>query len=474
MDRHTFIVNLEPSGVRTEELDGRRYLVAPAVMMTEGVHTGNKGPVFYSGQELGKSAPAWNHKPVVVSHPKVGSSYVSAADKTVILNQQVGFLLNTGYADGKLRTECWIDENKCQAVEPRLLENVRAGKKTEVSTGLYSDEVMVANGEFNGTRYGFQAINHRPDHFAILMDQPGACSLEKGAGLLANEASLSDIQRAVAEALYEKFRQPGYSWNGWVEDVYESQVVYYAGGDLFAVPYTYKDGVVEFTGEPVGVVREVSYRSASGTIVGNAAGGFVSLKELSMKTKKEKVDSLIANGGWTEADRDWLMAQEDGRVDRMLPKAPAVIANANPVPQPAPAARTLTVNEFLAQAPPEIAGYLAESVEAAKAQKDALIANIMASPSCAFTKEWLEHQGSQREGMKVLQGLARMAQAGVQPAGVPAPTVLANGAPGIPVLQNQPAPVNMMGNWMPTPIVNAYNAAQAEIASAPLATPGDA
>lgn len=472
MEMHTFIANLE-AGVRTEELDGRRYLVAPAVMMVEGVHTGNKGPVFYSGAELDKSAPAWNHKPVVVSHPKVGQNFTSAADKTVIMNQQVGFLLNTNYTAGKLRTEAWIDEQKCLAVEPRLLENVRAGKVTEVSTGLYSDENLVANGDYNGTRYGFAAVNHRPDHLAILMDQPGACSIEKGAGLLANEASLSEIQSLVASALYDKFRQPGYSWNGWIEDVFETQVVYYAGGDLYALGYSIKDGQVSFTGEPVAVVRHVSYRSASGTVVGNAAGGFVSLKELSMKTKKEKVDSLIANGGWTEADREWLMTQDDARIDRMAPKAPAVIANTNPVPQPQPApARTLTVNEFLAQAPPELAGFLQESVEVAKAQKDALIANIMGCPSNTFTKEWLEHQAGQRDGMKVLQGLARMAAAGVVQGACPAPTVLANGAPGIPVLQAPQAPLNMHGNWMPTPIVNAYNAAQTEIASAPLATPG--
>ena len=57
--------------IRHGKDNGRDYLVVPTVILTEGVHSGSNGPLFYPGSELAPSAPAWNGMPVLVYHAMV-------------------------------------------------------------------------------------------------------------------------------------------------------------------------------------------------------------------------------------------------------------------------------------------------------------------------------------------------------------------------------------------------------------------
>lgn len=174
-------MNLAPSGqVRQETFEGKTYLVVPVVMLTEGVHDGSQGPLFYPQHELSKFPASWNMKPLVVYHPKEGT----ACSPDVIAKQGVGMLMNTTWL-GKLRSEAWIDEAKCNAVDYRVLAAIRNGNVMEVSTGLFTENDTVS-GVWNGEQYVAVARNYRPDHLAILPDKIGACSVAKGAGLLRN------------------------------------------------------------------------------------------------------------------------------------------------------------------------------------------------------------------------------------------------------------------------------------------------
>jgi hypothetical protein len=102
--------------------------------------------------------------------------------------------MNTRYADGMLKAEAWIDVEKADKVDPRVMESVNAGRMVEVSTGLFSDTEVV-HGNHDGTDYGQVARNYVPDHLAVLPDKRGALSIEAGAGLLRN-ASEDDADDA--------------------------------------------------------------------------------------------------------------------------------------------------------------------------------------------------------------------------------------------------------------------------------------
>jgi hypothetical protein len=175
---------------RTRKLHGREYFVAPAVMMVEGVHKGNKGRILYRRRFLKNNALGWNHKPIVNYHPKKGDEFISASDADVLDRFGMGFLLNSRYGttpNGKKGwlTETWFDKEQTRRVDPRVYDALRKGEKTEVSTGMWLS-VNEDEGEWNGERYDAEAVRSDSDHLAILPDQEGACSNAKGAGLFVN------------------------------------------------------------------------------------------------------------------------------------------------------------------------------------------------------------------------------------------------------------------------------------------------
>ena len=304
----------------------------------------------------------------------------------------------------------------------------------------------------------------------ILPDSKGACSVEKGAGLLANEqavsigneASLNETVSLVRDALRMKMDKPGYYWDGYVEDVYPGFVVYTVGyADMYKLDYSIKDGVVSFSGNPVAVERVVTYRAADGTLIGNASGVFLSNVEVLMKTKKEKVDFLIANsdGSYIEDDRKGLMEFSDKRLDDLVAgvklaneakelekankdktpvqtSAPNVTV-VNTTPAPAAPVVPSTPEDYIKTLPPAIQAVINNALAVQNARKAELIANITKSPANKFSKEWLDSQTD----MAVLEGIAALAS-------VPAaPMTLANvGVPNylgqhvaVPVLANQSA-----------------------------------
>lgn len=169
--------------VRHDKIGDIEYLVVPTIMMVEGVHSGSGGALLYLKEELEKIPEIWNHKPVVVYHPFKNGLPASACSADILNSRQVGILLNTTFADSKLKTEVWLDVKKTKKVDKRVLEAIENEDVMEVSTGLFTDNEAV-EGEWNGEKYEAIARNYRPDHLALLPDQKGACSVEDGAGFL--------------------------------------------------------------------------------------------------------------------------------------------------------------------------------------------------------------------------------------------------------------------------------------------------
>lgn len=163
--------------VRYEELEGRRHAVVPVVMIKEGILEGSQGPVYYAAGPLKRSTPLWDGVPVVVYHPESGKASARAPD--VYNASKIGTVFNTKFVKGsksRLEAEAWIDVDRAEAVDPRILESVRRGEPVEVSTGLTA--------ELDGES-GAAALEIYPDHLAILPDRLGACSVGCGCGLMA-------------------------------------------------------------------------------------------------------------------------------------------------------------------------------------------------------------------------------------------------------------------------------------------------
>lgn len=171
---------------RRASLNGRQFIVAPVTLIVTGVLNGSKGPLFYPPEEIERDYEAWNHIPIVLGHPEENGEPVSARTPHILERLQMGYVFNVRFVDGKLVGEGWFDTEKTRGVSELVLASLNAGKRIELSTGLFTDNEEV-KGNYHGRSYDYIARNYRPDHLAILLDQEGACSIADGCGVLVNK-----------------------------------------------------------------------------------------------------------------------------------------------------------------------------------------------------------------------------------------------------------------------------------------------
>ena len=176
---------------RVEKHDGVDYLVAPTVLICEGVHNN----LYYPPEELSKFCDAWNGRPVVVFHPQTSGKAVTANSPAVWWGKggsKVGYVFNTRWdaAAGKLRADIYVDPVKCREAGQhgmQAIDTLESEGPLEVSTGLFTELRVnaggaVETGTWKGEQFKGVAINHRPDHLALLPGLKGACSWDDGAG----------------------------------------------------------------------------------------------------------------------------------------------------------------------------------------------------------------------------------------------------------------------------------------------------
>jgi hypothetical protein len=167
--------------LREEELDGRAYLVAPVIPIRQQVMNGT----LNIESEITAVLPRWGGIPLVMGHPQENGNFISANSPEVLRRQGVGYMFNPAWRSGALHAEAWLDMAKCEALGGaalRALNAVREGKVVDVSTG-YLAILEEASGEYEGVTYEAIARNLVPDHLAILLDEPGACSVSDGCGI---------------------------------------------------------------------------------------------------------------------------------------------------------------------------------------------------------------------------------------------------------------------------------------------------
>ncbi len=403
--------------VRHDMMAGREYIVAPMVMLVEGVVAGSDGPLFYPAEELRRNTGIWNHKPIVVYHPMRNGEGVTACDPDVITNRSVGVIMNTKFVKAtkinpaKLNAEAWIEKTRIDVVDARVKDAIEEGKMMELSTGL-SVDVDKTPGKFGEKEYNGIARNYRGDHLALLPDQTGACSIKDGAGLLRNEGqpgpltnaikeienrfienelSFSQISAAVGAALRAKL---GEKWMGWTEDMFDGYCVYYSDGELYRQDYHLSDADATLIGEPTHVRRVTSYEKVVATQ--NQAPP----KELTVD-KTKVIDGLIANKAtkWEEADRPFLVTLNEGQLTKLEPaaveapvvKAPvlAPVVNTAPVVV-APAAPVVTLEALLQNADPGLRDMIQDGIVANQTERVTLIKTITGNTANTFQPADLE------------------------------------------------------------------------------------
>ena len=447
--------------VRNDTMEDKSWLVVPMVMLTEGVHSGSCGALYYPKEELEKTPVTWNHKPVVVYHP----NGPTACDPDVLTARKIGVIMNTKFEDGKLKAEAWLDPERMKKVDNRIAEAIDNKTMMELSTGLFTDLENI-EGDWGDEHYDSIAMNYRPDHLALLPDMKGACSMEDGAGFLrlnsaketeskienkiselwadtyfpilkaagididkltANELSHSTVWGLLSSLIEKK------NSNAWVEEVFDSFLCYSVDGELFKQKYDIGKGdVITLIGIAEPVVRVVEYKLKSE--VSNDAN---SSEKENIMNKDELIVKLLENkdSGWTEKDKDVLNTMDETHLNKILTiidnkvKADAeaekkiaedAAKNAAVVVKDEKEVSTtlkpevvveneekkgpMTEEEYIASAPRNIQNVLNRGLKAYNSEKERLIGIIKANKKNAFKDEFL-----QTSDLDVLGGLAKLA-----------------------------------------------------------------
>jgi hypothetical protein len=176
-------------------LEGRPHYVfrvrmwkGNTVLNSNDNHDG--GPTLFRTKYIRNTLQHWNHRPIVLGHPKKKGIYVTASSPETLNKYKVGVILRNRMVGDWQESEAWIDQKRIHELEPRFQRRMESGRPFEVSTGLKAGCVR-KKGVFNGKRYNQVATDFTPDHLAILMDERGACSCAAGCGMFAASRATS-------------------------------------------------------------------------------------------------------------------------------------------------------------------------------------------------------------------------------------------------------------------------------------------
>jgi len=158
--------------------------------MVQGVRfgAGQSDPELGLASEFGNNPIMWANRPLVLNHPKVGDTFVSANTPDILNKYQFGVTMNPVLDNDKLKLEAWIDKDRVDSTGDdeafkSTFNRITAEEDVEVSVGFFTD-VEKVKGQFNGQTYGGIWRNIRADHLAVLTEGlTGACSVADGCGV---------------------------------------------------------------------------------------------------------------------------------------------------------------------------------------------------------------------------------------------------------------------------------------------------
>jgi len=307
------IVNLDQTAtIEHKVIDGIDYLIAPVVMATEGVMNG----VLYPGEVLSRNLETWQGVPVPLgAHPMAGEVYISAKEPTIVAGNPA-ILWNPYYSNNSLKAEVWIDTQRANALgggPAEAVKRLEAGQVIEVSTGLFS-ETRAELGSFEGEYYSEVAETVSGDHLAILLGEPGACSVNDGCGIPRTNRKEDLMKVNIELALTDQDMLVWESWNkqkgfdeGSLRDIFADRVIVKNDGLLFQFGYSINDeGVVTFDDEPV----QVDYQIISNKWLASLKGELINLFKGVNVNKLDLLKSLAGSTGLATESLDKLELDE--------------------------------------------------------------------------------------------------------------------------------------------------------------------
>ena len=355
--------------IRETTHKGRKNLIVPVVMMVEGVHNGSLGPLFHPAQELGKFPDSWNGIPIMIDHPVDDNGINVSANSPEILERAVGKIFNAHMDGTKLKAESYVDPVKLQEMSPDAYTAIMNGQPLEVSVGVFTEEDQTP-GQWNGENYTAVARGHRPDHLALLPGGNG-CGIrvnqKKEGGNenmeVENNIQINEEKREHIKNILEINAKQGYKGmiesaqrmldamdnqtaSHYLEDMNNTHIVYSkrnrdAGGrKMLKQQYeTDVNGISTLVSNPQEVTPKLEYvpvvhmeRKISNN---NSKGG----NKMDNEKKPcgqcmEKVIAIINSNSthFTAADREWLLTQEEGILDKLMPKDPEKKIEVNTAP----------------------------------------------------------------------------------------------------------------------------------------------
>lgn len=432
--------------LRTEYYMGREHIVAPVVLMVEGVHNGSQGPTLYTAEELSKFPDAWNGRPIPVYHPEDEYGPIPCNDPNVLQQQSVGHLFNVHFTDNKLKGEIWVDKERANNISPSVLSMLQNKEPIEVSTGVFTDPDPI-QGQWQGETYMAIAHNLRPDHLALLPGERGACSWEDGCGVRANK------EEGGANVPMKRTKQPGsvQTLSGgnqsvqkvhpliqinqdylslanqirskldgmdndikmyFLEELHDEFFIYSVRynetgeREFYQRDYTVNDDEVEF-GDVLQVEKQVEYvpvnlseNSKNGKDGENNEeknGGVETMSEKKNEAVTKKVDELVANEStsFTEEDKAWLSNLTECQLKKL---EPVVQETGNLEVNKEQAIQVLkdslqSEDQFLNLLPDEMKDQFQHGLKLHKERRESMIKNIT-SNSDVYAEEELRNKNT--------------------------------------------------------------------------------
>lgn len=171
-----FISNIKRNTV------GANSLSTTAIMIKEGVFRGE----FITFDAIASTHKLWIDKPVVIpNHPtdKPNSEW----SQEIVTNHLVGYIKSVTLDNVKraLKANLMLNISKMYGLGyEQTLDDIRSGKRINGSIGFWFNHYTYKDGFYQGEPYNL-IINKitTPDHYAILPDINGVCSIGGGCGV---------------------------------------------------------------------------------------------------------------------------------------------------------------------------------------------------------------------------------------------------------------------------------------------------
>lgn len=182
--------------VRREKRHGRDIVIVPSATLPDNVVMNG---IMYPAEEIEASFASLNRTPAPLGHPKVNGKFVSAKDPEGINIGYIGaWNENVRREGGRVLLDKVIDVEVANRSEggKAVLAAIEAGGPVHTSTGLLCKLETV-----NGADHKHVARSIVFDHDAILLNEEGAATPEKGVGMLVNAQGQEEEIEVVNSAL---------------------------------------------------------------------------------------------------------------------------------------------------------------------------------------------------------------------------------------------------------------------------------